>query len=167
MPAVDRLVCLSDIVGYGPWPAEVVNIVRDHADLTMKGNHDRYVYRPDSAAGELNEQAVAGIRYAADQLADDQKNWLLSLHDRSDVFNEFLAVHSHPSHLDRYVRPEEFPTMREHLDDFRGLLLGHTHIQHMDDRLIVNPGAVGQPWDGDPRAADALVDTKVTGEGER
>ena len=52
--------------------------------------------------------------------------------------------------------------MRPFLDDYDGIFIGHTHIQHrarIDDRLIVNPGSVGQPRDGDPRAAYATYDT--------
>ncbi|SDK18063.1 Calcineurin-like phosphoesterase superfamily domain-containing protein [Halovenus aranensis] len=52
--------------------------------------------------------------------------------------------------------------MRPYLDDHDGIVLGHTHIQHkatIDGRLIVNPGSVGQPRDGDERAAYAALDT--------
>jgi len=52
--------------------------------------------------------------------------------------------------------------MRPYLDDHVGIVLGHTHIQHkatIDGRLIVNPGSVGQPRDGDERAAYATLDT--------
>jgi predicted phosphodiesterase len=51
--------------------------------------------------------------------------------------------------------------MRPYLDDHDGIVLGHTHVQHeavIDDRLIVNPGSVGQPRDNDPEAAYAVLD---------
>lgn len=73
-------------------------------------------------------------------------------------------VHSHPSTRGEYVYPEQFEQLRIFLDDYRGLVLGHTHIQHkttVDDRLIVNPGSVGQPRDGDPHAAYAVLDTET------
>ena len=56
--------------------------------------------------------------------------------------------------------PRNFPEMRPYLDEYEGIVLGHTHIQHkalIDDRLIVNPGSVGQPRDGDPEAAYAIL----------
>jgi diadenosine tetraphosphatase ApaH/serine/threonine PP2A family protein phosphatase len=82
----------------------------------------------------------------------------------SIVDDRFKLVHSHPDprKIDEYVFPERFPRMRPYLDEYNGLVLGHTHIQHkavVDNRIIVNPGSVGQPWDGNPGAAYAVLDT--------
>ena len=161
MPPVDQLVCLGDIVGYNPWPRECVEVVRDVADIVVQGNHDRVVDDPN--AYSQNEMAQAGIRYAHKQLSREDCNWLCSLPDRRAV-DEFLVVHSHPDPemLDTYVLPRDFPRMRPYLDEYAGILIGHTHIQHeavIDGRLILNPGSVGQPRDKDPRAAYAIVDT--------
>lgn len=161
MPAVDQLVCLGDTIGYNPWPQEAVECVRRHADFSLKGNHDRYVYRP--AAAEMNDAAMAGLRYAAAQLSDAAKDWLLSLPERGSVPDTaWYAAHSHPTQLDRYVTPNMFSAMASYLAEDEGLLLGHTHLQHwetVEGVPVVNPGSVGQPRDGDPRAAYAVIET--------
>ena len=75
-------------------------------------------------------------------------------------------VHSHPERLGKYVYPREFADLRPYVDEYDGIVIGHTHIQHevrVDDRVILNPGSVGQPRDDDPRAAYAVLDTE-TGE---
>lgn len=163
MPAVDSLICLGDIVGYNPWPAECVDRIREEADIVVKGNHERMVETPDRY--RHHETAYAGFVRAHDVLTDDHFDWLRSLPRRTTVTNDhYLVVHSHPAaeYEDTYVRPEEFPEMRPYLDEHAGLFMGHTHIQHqetVDGRLVVNPGSVGQPRDSDPRAAYAVVDT--------
>ena len=73
-------------------------------------------------------------------------------------------MHSHPDpgRLGTYVRPAQFPKMRPHLDEYDGIVLGHTYIQHeatIDGRLIVNLGSVSQPQDCDERAAYAVIGT--------
>ncbi len=160
MPSVDVVVCAGDIVGYNPWPSDCVEIVREIADVTVMGNHDRMVRTPHQYSNPL---ARAGLEFAAEQLSDEQRSWLAE-RPRKVAFasDQYLLVHDHPSIRDRYVYPTEFETLPRYLDDYRGLVLGHTHMQHeetIDDRLLINPGSVGQPRDGDARAAYAVLDT--------
>jgi putative phosphoesterase len=163
MPEVDSLVCLGDIVGYNPHPRKCVEEVRDRCDLVLRGNHDRNVRTPREY--RHNELASEGLKYAREELTEKQMDWLEDLPDRKDVFDTgFKSAHSHPNPdmLDKYVMPAEFPNMRRYLDDYDGIFIAHTHIQHeavVDDRLILNPGSVGQPRDNDERAAYAVVDT--------
>jgi putative phosphoesterase len=160
MPDVDRLLCAGDVVGYNPWPAACVDRVREVADGTVVGNHDRHVHAPEAYGA--NQMAKAGLEYAKDQLSTAQLEWLAD-RPRKLWFpdDEFLLVHDHPEIEDKYVRPAEFHNLPRYLDDERGVVLGHTHIQHAETaagRLLVNPGSVGQPRDGDPDAAYAVLD---------
>jgi len=163
VPAVDRIVCAGDIIGYNPWPAACVERIRSVASVVVQGNHDRMVDTPQRYAH--NEMAHAGLKYAEKELSGEQREWLRTLPERTDIAGgDYRLVHSHPDpdQLDTYVSPEEFEDLRPYLDEYEGLILGHTHIQHkstIDDRLIVNPGSVGQPRDGDPEAAYAVLDT--------
>lgn len=161
MPEVDEMVCVGDVVGYNPWPAECVEAVRERCSAVVRGNHDRNVDTP--ARYQANRMAHAGLELASERLSAEQKEWVRSLPRSVDVADgRVLVVHDHPEHVDRYVRPPEFTRMRPYLDEYDALLLGHTHIQHeatVDGRLVLNPGSVGQPRDGDPRAAYAVVDT--------
>lgn len=157
MPTVDLLVCLGDVVGYNPFPSECVEMVRHECDVVLQGNHDREIRNPERY--DNNKQARAGLTYAQRELQDEQIEYLLALPAHQEI-GEFLAVHSHPANLDEYVFPKDFPKMRPYLDDHDGIFLGHTHLQHeavIDDRLIVNPGSVGQPRDG-TAARYAVVD---------
>jgi predicted phosphodiesterase len=163
LPAVDDLVCAGDVVGYNPWPRECLERVRETCSVVVQGNHDRTVERPHRY--EHNQMAHVGLELAQDELADEQRAWLADLPPRTEIADgAYRLVHSHPDpdRLGSYVRPAQFPRMRPYLDDHRGIVLGHTHVQHeatIDDRLVVNPGSVGQPRDGDPRAAYAVLDT--------
>lgn len=157
--SVDEVVCLGDVVGYNPFPAECVDLVREECGYVLQGNHDREVRNPERYSS--NRQAEAGLRYAEKELSGDQVEYLLELPEQVEV-EGILAVHSHPENLDEYVFPDDFPEMRPYLDGYDGLFLGHTHVQHeevVDDRLVLNPGSIGQPRNG-TAAEYAVVDTE-------
>lgn len=161
MPPVDEVVCAGDIVGYGPWPRACLERVKKVATVVVQGNHDRTVETPSRYAA--NRMAEAGLEHAKRVLSEEQRQWLEAL-PREATFgrDRYLCVHSHPESLGKYVYPRAFPELRTYLDAYDGIVLGHTHIQHaatIDDRLLVNPGSVGQPRDGDPRAAYAVLET--------
>lgn len=163
MPSVDSIVCAGDVIGYNPMPAACVDRIQDVAVVTVQGNHDRMVETPVRYAA--NHMAHAGLKYALDALSEAQLEWLRELPE-STTFGggDYLLVHSHPDRRGEYVYPEKFPDLRPFLDEYEGVVLGHTHVQgkaHVDDRLVVNPGSVGQPRDGDSRAAYAVLDTEA------
>ena len=158
LPPVDALVCAGDVVGYNPWPAECVAFVRERGVPTVMGNHDRAV-----AAGstfKFNSMASAGVEYANGQLTDEDLDWLGSLPETRWEFDDRVRiVHGHPDDPDRYTYPADFDPSLLGTEDV--LVLGHTHVQHAAvyaEGIVVNPGSVGQPRDGDPRAAYAVVD---------
>ncbi|MDQ2056174.1 metallophosphoesterase family protein [Halobellus sp. H-GB7] len=158
LPPVDALVCAGDVVGYNPWPAECVAAIRERDVPTVMGNHDRAV--SSGTSFRFNSMAAAGVEYAREELDDDALEWLSDLPDERTVLDgRIKLVHGHPEDPDRYTYPEEFsPAM---LDGEDVLVTGHTHVQGHEifaDGVVMNPGSVGQPRDGDPRAAYALVD---------
>jgi putative phosphoesterase len=158
MPPVDGLVCAGDVVGYNPWPAECVTEVRERAIPTVQGNHDRAV--STGSAFSFNSMARAGVDYAREQLDAESVEWLGSLPtERTVADGRVKLVHGHPDDPDHYTRPHEFgPAL---LDDEDVLVMGHTHVQHhevYDEGIVMNPGSVGQPRDGDKRAAYAILD---------
>ena len=158
MPTVDRIVCAGDVVGYYPWPAECVAAVRERDIPCVQGNHDRAVGTDDPF--RFNPAAETGVEFAREALSSEQRSWLAALPEHRTVADgRCRIVHGHPDDPDRYTYPEDFgPHM---LAGETALVLGHTHVQAaetFDDGLIVNPGSVGQPRDGDPRAAYAVID---------
>ncbi|MFA1609785.1 metallophosphoesterase family protein [Halobellus rubicundus] len=158
LPPVDAVVCAGDVVGYNPWPAECVATVRERAIPTVMGNHDRAV--ASGTAFRFNSMAAAGVDYAREELDDDALAWLADLPDDRTVLDDRIKlVHGHPDDPDRYTYPEEFSARMLGSEDV--LVTGHTHVQGhevFDEGIVMNPGSVGQPRDGDPRAAYALVD---------
>ena len=158
MPRVDGLVCAGDVVGYNPWHGECVDAVRERDIPTVSGNHDREVVA-DGGFG-VNSMAGAGVGHARETLTDSQLEWLSTLPDRRRTADGRVRIaHGHPEYPDRYTYPREFSP--ELLDDEDVLVLGHTHVQgheQFEEGVVVNPGSVGQPRDGDPRAAYAVLD---------
>ena len=157
MPPVDRLLCAGDVVGYNPWPGECVDRLRERSVPTVAGNHDRAVFTDRL---RMNHMANAGVEYTRENLSDEQRAWLRGLPvERTVLDGRVKVVHGHPDDPDRYTYPEEFSGAM--LGEADVLVLGHTHVQAhrtFDAGVVVNPGSVGQPRDGDPRAAYAVVD---------
>ena len=174
MPPVDRLVCAGDVVGYNPWHAECVAAIRGEGDHglsddaaamlpddgvpTVMGNHDRAVAFDDAFG--FNDMAAAAVTHARETCTEDQIHWLADLPEQRLVCDDRLRlVHGHPHDPDRYTYPEEYNA--DMLGEEDVLVMGHTHVQGheiFDEGLVMNPGSVGQPRDGDPRAAYSLVD---------
>jgi putative phosphoesterase len=158
MPPVDAVVCAGDVLGYNPWPGECVEVIRERGVPTVMGNHDR------AAAGggdfRFNSMAGAGVNHARQRLSESQLEWLSELpDDRLECNDRVKLVHGHPADPDRYTYPAEFGP--ELLGDEDVLVMGHTHVQHAEqfgDGIVLNPGSVGQPRDGDPRAGYAILD---------
>ena len=158
----DRLVCVGDIVGYGPDPAACLSLVRERADVCVAGNHDREANTPERYSG--HPTAGPGLEHAYEELGDDELAWLDELPERRRLADWCMTVaHSHPdpAHTDRYVYPADFSDVGSTVDTAL-LAMGHTHVQGAEtvgETLVVNPGSVGQPRDGEPGAAYAIVDT--------
>lgn len=158
MPDVAVVVNAGDVVGYNPWPAECVEAIRQREIPTVMGNHDRVVAQGSTFRG--NELARAGVEHAKRALDDAQREWLAGLpRERTVLDGRIKLVHGHPENPDRYTYPEEFrPAL---LGEEDVLVMGHTHVQGaagFPEGVVLNPGSVGQPRDGDPRAAYAVVD---------
>lgn len=158
MPTVDTVVCAGDVVGYNPWPAECVEILRSRGVPTIRGNHDEAVVENDGF--RFNEMARSGIEHARKRLSDDERAWLASLPTERQLFDGRVnVVHGHPDDPNRYTYPADWSPALLGREDI--LVLGHTHVQHVErfsNGTVVNPGSVGQPRDGDPRAAYAVAD---------
>jgi predicted phosphodiesterase len=178
------VLCLGDIVGYGPNPNEVTEWVRTNADVVIRGNHDK-ACSGVSSSESFNPIAQYSSHWTQLQLSDVHTQWLLNL-DRGPVLVEdFELVHGAPDDEDRYMFHEhEAETGFIHMESPL-TFFGHTHVQGgfvgewfrrnldvsrlnilptempiLPDRAyLINPGAVGQPRDGDARAAYCIYDS--------
>jgi putative phosphoesterase len=156
---VDRTINVGDCVSGPLWPREVCDrlIVRD--DLTIRGNHDRWVSGLDPT------RMGASDRYAHSQLSQDHRSWLAALPTSASADGGILACHGTPTNDNQYLIEEasegrlvraSLATIGERLGDTqaRVILCGHSHQQHFiqlpDGATILNPGSVGCPSYDDP-----------------
>lgn len=157
--------CLGDLVDYGADPNEVVEIVRRRGTKSIVGNHDVAALTGDTAG--FNPRAAMSSRWTADRLTHANTAYLRSLTQELRVeFEEVKVYFTHGSPDDRlweYVDPRTHSDLFGHYLDRLGvrvLGLGHTHIPYVwseGQRVVFNPGSVGQPRDGDWRASYALL----------
>ena len=170
----DEVVVLGDLVDYGPDPDLVVDEVRSlKPKAIVRGNHDHAVgYGVDCGCGPATHTASVCTReeISLRKLSSSDIKWLASLPTRATLrvlgLSDVLVVHATPAEeLHDYLYPWfDDERVARSLEGFKGpaILLGHTHYQFLVRRLgkylMLNPGSVGQPRDGDPRAAYAIVD---------
>jgi predicted phosphodiesterase len=153
----------GDYALFGAWQAETVARLQELEPATwIRGNVDRWAGDPDAAPGESHLQAAVADTRAAlgDALADE----LGRLPAEAEVAGARF-VHASPISDMRSFDPEPNDEEEELLDGTTQprLVFGHTHVQFrrpaaIGDVELVNPGSVGVPLDGDPRAAYALID---------
>lgn len=163
----DRLICLGDVVGYGPDPAACLDDIRTERGVVIQGNHDHALANRVSprCSAAFKWLAEATTHIAESQLGWDAINYLSALPKWAKASVDqlsYLAVHATPvDPLYQYLGPNSDEWGRE-VDtiDANLLLVGHTHLQfelRVGTTRVVNPGSVGQPKDGDPRAAYAVI----------
>ncbi|MBA3844213.1 MAG: metallophosphoesterase family protein [Actinobacteria bacterium] len=176
---VDELWCLGDVVGYGPRPNECVDLIRARADLCLCGNHDLAVLGSIDIA-EFSGDAAAAARWTQLELGDNQAAWLRGLAPSGARGGADLFHGSPRDPIWDYVLSEEVARACLEVTTAPVVLVGHSHvalalslldgqvagglapaatdIDLASARWLLNPGSVGQPRDGDPRAAWLLID---------
>ena len=164
---VGQMICLGDIVGYGPNPAECLETIRCLSCSVVLGNHDEACVEAGAEA-RLNEYARAGIAFARNQLSREQKEWLRNRPLQLD-FDDFTAVHSSLSDDDQswqYILSSVDARRHFLFQEKRLCFCGHTHKPavwtqdgreiralapagdftfSLATRTLVNVGSVGQP----------------------
>ncbi len=188
---IDRLVCLGDVVGYGPDPIECLDLIFDRDPLMVVGNHEEALFRPELGR-KFREMARETIDWTRRQIASERPDLLDAIEQLPGMIyfeSKLMIVHDSP-----------IPGGARYILDgaaagpaFRGItvpicLVGHTHLpacfrllgdaEHpvveshrsvssksievdFKGHCIVNPGSVGQPRDGDPRASYAIIDLEA------
>lgn len=186
---VDRIVCLGDIIGYGPDPLACLDAVMERCDFAMMGNHDFAVLYEPTSFNTTAEAAAFWTRKQFEEEPDPDKR-----RERYEYLGNLLVrkweegtlyVHASPRRpINEYIFPDDVVSapnkMTSIFDRFtERCFVGHTHVTGVftdepdfyppgdlggvykwgtDDKVIVNPGSVGQPRDRDPRASYAIMD---------
>lgn len=177
----DAMVVLGDIVGYGPDPAWCLDRVRGLGCVTLQGNHDAAI---KGAGDDMSTQARLAIDWTRGQLSDDQADWLAGLPLTAELEGLALVHASWQAPADWiYVTAEGPATGCLKASPARLTLCGHVHVPQLYSqdlrgmvsgmrvtlgqampllptrRWLAVVGSVGQPRDGSPLAAWAMVDT--------
>lgn len=184
----DRVICCGDLVGYGPDPNETVNWVRENAMVVVRGNHDKACCGIDDA-GEFNPIARKAAFWTREELTPENLAYLRELPMGPIPMDGFQVAHGSVQDEDEYIFVAQdaslsFPQLERPLTFF-----GHTHLQggfvrlgdgpvrtiqlalpkglvsrplelHEREQYLLNPGSIGQPRDGDPRAAFSIFDSE-------
>ncbi len=175
--------CLGDVVGYGADPDACAELIREHAGICLAGNHDLAVTGAMSAE-DFSEIARLAAEWTASVISAQTREFLESLapSDESQPVSLYHASARDP--VWEYVLSPLQADLSFEVAPARISVVGHTHValafhrfdgevatgetRHADDELdlsdghwLLNPGSVGQPRDGDPRAAWLELDTEA------
>ncbi len=171
-------VCMGDVVGYNAFPKQCLNIVRDLECPVVKGNHDEQASMLGDQEG-FNALAEEAMNWTREQLAPDEKEWLRSLRMQRQV-RDFTIVHAtlDTPHKWGYVFNQLDAAASFSYQNTSVCFIGHTHSPkayvrdgsvrtlaldvlslQQGKKYLINVGSVGQPRDGDWRAAYCVYDT--------
>lgn len=171
----DMVLCLGDLIGYGPRPDEVVSLIRERNYPTLLGNHDAVL------AGRLpykffREPNRSLLKKSAELLSEDNRTWLAGrpLMLEGDIWTAAHASPVNPGHweyLDSAIKCQQ--VLKQLPAEKKFVFVGHTHRAGLaaDEfgvfglkkgyRFVINPGSVGQYRDEDQRASFCVVDTET------
>ncbi|MFA4905714.1 MAG: metallophosphoesterase family protein [Candidatus Margulisiibacteriota bacterium] len=159
---VDQIVCLGDIVGYGPNPNECCEIIKQRKIISIAGNHEKAVLKELPLTWFYPDPATA-VRWTQKIMLTENLEYIRGLPLTLD-FPEFQIVHGsllNPAEEYLTKLEEALPTFDLMTKPI--LFVGHTHrpleLTH-EEKKIINPGSVGQPRDGDPRGAFLIFDAQ-------
>lgn len=161
---IEKIIHAGDIVGYNPNPDRVINELRKRDILSVQGNHDA-VTANETAIEKKSELMEKSSEWTRGQLDAEEISYLRDLPKERliEIENtELRIVHGSPRERDEYIYPEDIT--QELVDTEDILVYGHTHypvVASVPSGLIINPGSVGQPRDGDPAASFAILDTNT------
>ena len=175
----EELWCLGDLVGYVPRPNECCALIAGRADVCLAGNHDLAIIGAIDLE-EFHGDAAVAARWNRDQLTPESRGILERLEPKGSAHGVALYHGSARDPVWEYVLSDEAAVATLALAGTPLVLVGHSHValrvvesgDELDGglapagfelelgglRALLNPGSVGQPRDGDPRAAWLLLD---------
>jgi putative phosphoesterase len=177
--SIERVYCGGDLVGYGPHPNEVCELIERRAIPTIYGNYDYAIARDLDDCGcaypapidrELGQRSVEWTLANTDQAAKDFMR-RLPFELRFEVGSVGVhLVHGSPRKVNEYLFEDKPASLYKRLaaaEEDRALVFGHTHkpwVREHEGVLFVNCGSVGKPKDGDPRGAFAILRADGSGQ---
>lgn len=168
---VDKIICLGDLVGYGPHPNEVVALIKRREISCIKGNYDASVVDGDYTYIRNTAINSFALPWATNEVRTANKYFLDSLPTSLNyTFNgvNFLFTHGSPNAINDYLFEDASNTievMNQLGDDV--LVCAHTHIpcaKKYENKLLINVGSVGKPKIGKPNPTYAIIEIEENGE---
>jgi putative phosphoesterase len=163
----DLCLCLGDLVDYALEPAPCIDWVRRSAQVCVRGNHDHGAAQNVLVNGKFGFKYLTGVTrtLTRERLGPEDLRYLSRLPVTRALSIEgtrFLLAHASPRDpLDEYAPSDpDFWSRRLQNVEADVICVGHTHhpyVLEVDGKLVINPGSVGQPRDGDPRASYAII----------
>ena len=162
----DFVIHAGDSVGYFPFPNECVSWLKDHADVNVMGNHDYGLVNKDFTG--FSTDAIKVLSWTDEHISIDNLKYLSNLKDvwtgnvggvkigvvhggLTDHYNEFISPYADESLMNDYLKRL----------GVQALITGHTHqmfVREVKEGLIINPGSVSLPRDGDPRPSYIIME---------
>lgn len=171
---VDFIVSTGDLVGYLPFPNEVIQLIRKYRVLVVQGNHDKYIAESNKVQEEdlikMSEeklQSNASSVFTNWVISDKNRNYLKNLPNRITIDCnglKILVVHGSHRAIDEYLyedRENLYELSKTVNEDI--LICGHTHIPYhlaVGKKYFINAGSAGKPKHGDPQATYIIVDVE-------
>ncbi|WP_181391802.1 CHAD domain-containing protein [Methanospirillum lacunae] len=157
----------GDLTGYGPFPDEVINLIRERHIISVIGNYDLSVLSKKWKKGKpSSKEKQLAMRWAYHQISDENRTWLASLPRKVCMCVRgipLILTHGSPDSLTEYL-DYGTPDTRLHeiaaAEEAKVIITGHSHrgaAREVDGVWFINAGSVGRPEDGDPRACYALL----------
>ena len=168
---IDRILVAGDLVGYYYWPKEVVGLLKGDSRVScIRGNHEvilgEVLASPDAAI-RYRSKYGSGYEVCRETLSADELRWLVTLPESLTVDIDgcsFHVAHGSLSSADEYLYPDAGAEVLErNYSNSTVTVFGHTHYPFLharDERLLINPGSVGQPRDAGGMASYVIVNTE-------
>lgn len=165
MPDVDEILCAGDLVGYGAEPNKVIEAVRSNEISSVIGNHDHAVLTGEK--NSFNTYAAEAVLWTEREITCENQVFLEKINQEYKLnyggFRIYM-VHGSPRRpLEEYIFPgisnQSLVRLTKGINSDI-IIIGHTHVpleRRVMGKLIINPGAVGQPRDRDPRASYMIL----------
>lgn len=168
---VDKIICLGDLVGYGPHPNEVIALIRRREIPCIKGNYDASVVDGDYTYIRNTAINSFSLPWACEEVRASNKYYLDSLPTSLNYeINgaNILFTHGSPNAINDYLFEDSDNTIKV-MNEFEGdvLVCAHTHIpcaKKYNDKLLINVGSIGKPKIGKPNPTYCIMDVKDNGE---
>lgn len=169
---VDEIICLGDVVGYGPYPNECCDLLREREIVSVLGNHDGAI-TGDVLLKVFRKPNYSLLKWTDKHITTQNRGYLRSF-EYTMTNDIWIAAHASPEHPERWTYLDSALTCRRILknvdQDF--VFVGHTHKPGIiaenlgtfsvrpGSRYVINPGSVGQSRDHDWRASFGILDLK-------